>query len=85
MNIFYNSLHYCVVEYGAQNGDAVLCWGGYEIANKDSRREIFLYGLLASQFREEANKLMTAESTEEEVDEFLGQFDGLMSQPVVLH
>jgi hypothetical protein len=40
---------------------------------------------MAAQFREHVRKLIEEEPTLDEVDEFLGQFDSLMTQPVVLH
>ncbi|KMY86604.1 hypothetical protein BUMB_03557c [Candidatus Paraburkholderia calva] len=59
--------------------------GGYEIVDKNTQREIFIDGALAAKFREHVQKLIEEEPSLEDVDEFLGQFDIWMTQPVVLH
>jgi hypothetical protein len=59
--------------------------GGYEIVDKNTQREIFIDGALAAKFREHVQQLISEEPSLEDVDEFLGQFDILMNQPVVLH
>jgi hypothetical protein len=79
--MIYNSPNYCVVEFAPQAGNA----GGYEIVDKNTQREIFIDGAMAAHFREHVRKLIEEEPTLDEVDEFLGQFDSLMNQPVVLH
>lgn len=84
MNMIYNSAHYYVFEYGAQTGHDTLSCGAYEIADKPARREVLLYGALACRFREQASQLAATEATQDEIDEFLGQFDGLMAQSVML-
>jgi hypothetical protein len=83
--MIYNSPNYCVVEFPAQDGHLALKAGGYEIVDKNMRREIYIDGALASRFRENVQKLIQQEPTVDEVDEFLGQFGSLMNQPVVLH
>jgi hypothetical protein len=40
---------------------------------------------MAARFRENVQKLIEEEPSLDEVDEFLGQFDSLMHQPVILH
>ncbi|GAB3625702.1 hypothetical protein PTE30175_04373 [Pandoraea terrae] len=85
MLMIYNSPNYCVVEFAADNGTHALSAGGYEIVDKTAGREIFLDGTLARQFREEVQKLIASEPSEDEVDEFLAQFDSFMTSPVVLH
>ncbi|MCG5077323.1 MULTISPECIES: DUF3567 domain-containing protein [Paraburkholderia] len=85
MQMIYNSPNYCVVEFPPQDGHVAMCSGGYEIVDKNARREIFIDGAMAARFREDVQKLMDEEQSLDEVDEFLGQFDSLMQQPVVLH
>ena len=85
MQMIYNSPNYCVVEFPPQDGHSAMRSGGYEIVDKNARREIFIDGVMAARFREDVQKLMDAEQGLDEVDEFLGQFDSLMQQPVVLH
>ncbi|CAG9219549.1 conserved hypothetical protein [Paraburkholderia tropica] len=85
MQMIYNSPNYCVVEFPPQDGHVAMRSGGYEIVDKNSRREIFIDGAMAARFREDVQKLMDEDQSLDEVDEFLGQFDSLMQQPVVLH
>jgi hypothetical protein len=83
--MIYNSSNYCVVEFPAQDGHMALKAGGYEIVDKNMQREIYIDGPLAARFREHVQQLIAQQPTLDEVDEFLGQFDSLMHQPVVLH
>ncbi len=85
MQMIYNSDNYYVVEFGAEMQDGVQYAGGYEIVGKHLKREIFLGGKLAEHFREDVRRLIESEPTEEEVDDFLGRFDTVMLQPVVVH
>ena len=85
MQMIYNSANYCVVEFPPQEGQLAMKSGGYEIVDKNMQREIFIDGAMAARFREHVQKLIAGEPTLDEVDEFLGQFDSLMHQPVVLH
>ncbi|MBN3855423.1 MULTISPECIES: DUF3567 domain-containing protein [unclassified Paraburkholderia] len=85
MQMIYNSPNYCVVEFPPQDGHVAMRSGGYEIVDKNARRELFIDGVMAARFREDVQKLMDEEQSLDEVDEFLGQFDSLMQQPVVLH
>jgi hypothetical protein len=81
MNMIYNSPNYCVVEFREMDGH----FGGFEIMDKSSRREIFIDGSLAQQFRAHVQQLIASEPSIEEVDDFLSQFDGMMHQPLTLH
>ena len=85
MQMIYNSPNYCVVEFAPQAGHHLMNAGGYEIVDKNAQREIFIDGELAARFREHVKQLIEDEPSLDEVDEFLGQFDSLMTQPVVLH
>ncbi|PXW29418.1 BTH_I0359 family protein [Paraburkholderia caballeronis] len=85
MQMIYNSPNYCVVEFPPQDGHVAMKSGGYEIVDKNARRELFIDGAMAARFREDVQKLMDTEQSLDEVDEFLGQFDSLMQHPVVLH
>ena len=40
MNVIYNSEQYSVVEFGADDGQDALRFGGYEIMDKPAKREI---------------------------------------------
>ena len=85
MNLIYNSEQYSVVEFGADNGQEALRSGGYEIMDKPGKREIFIGGSLAEAFRKNVQQLIAGEPSMEEVDAFLGNYDAVMSQPVVFH
>jgi hypothetical protein len=85
MNLIYNSEQYSVVEFGADRDLEALRFGGYEIVDKGGKREIFIAGVMAQTFRRDVNRLIAGEPTMEEVDEFLGSYEPLMSQPVLLH
>ena len=85
MNLIYNSEHYSVVEFVAEAGLDVMRFGGYEILDKPAKREIFIAGALAEAFREHVRQLIATEPSIDEIDEFLGSYDALMGQPVILH
>ncbi len=86
MEMIYNSLHYCVVEFSDFDaGGPRPPAGGFEIMDKTLRREIFLRGKDAEQFRHSVKVLIASEPTEEDVDAFLTGYTGLMTTPVALH
>lgn len=85
MNLIYNSDQYSVVEFGADTDSESLRYGGYEIMDKSGKREIFIGGALAAAFRKDVEELIASEPTVEDIDTFLGKYDAIMSQPVVLH
>lgn len=85
MNLIYNSEQYSVVEFGPDRSLEALLFGGYEIVDKGGKREIFIAGVMAQNFRRDVNELIASEPTIEEIDDFLGTYEALMSQPVLLH
>jgi hypothetical protein len=85
MNLIYNSEQYSVVEFGADDGREALRFGGYEIMDKSIKKEIFIGGTLAEAFRKNVEDLIATEPSMEEIDDFLGNYDVLMSQPVIFH
>ncbi|MEB0140789.1 MULTISPECIES: DUF3567 domain-containing protein [unclassified Undibacterium] len=85
MNLIYNSENYSVVEYGADAEHEALRFGGYEITDKSVRREWFIGGPQAVDFRHGVSELIASEPSMEEIDEFLAQYDGYMGQKVYLH
>jgi hypothetical protein len=85
MNLIYNSEQYSVVEFGADRNLEALRFGGYEIVDKGGKRETFIAGVLAQSFRRDVNLLIAGAPSMEEIDEFLGNYESLMSQPVLLH
>lgn len=85
MQMIYNSQQYCVLEFSPMDDKPSLTAGGYEIVDKQMKRELFLNGSLAIHFREGVHKLIESEPSAEEVDDFLANYDGMMQQPVVQH
>ena len=59
--------------------------GGYEIVDKFARKEIYLEGALAQNFREGVEELARGEPTQDQVEEFIGRYTGLPQQPLILH
>ena len=53
--------------------------------DKQTKREIYLAGSLADGFRKGVAELIAQQPSEEEIDDFLSQFDSLMNQPMILH
>jgi hypothetical protein len=85
MNLIYNSEQYSVVEFGIDDGQEALRSGGYEIMDKPGKREIFIGGAMAEMFRENVRILIASEPSIEDIDDFLGKYDAVMSNRVVFH
>lgn len=85
VTMIYDSQHFCVFEFEGPTAGSDRQVGGYEIMDKNLRREIFLGGQDAEVFRRNVQELIEQGPTSDEVDEFLQGFSGLMNQPVVLH
>ena len=77
MNIVYNSQQYHVVEYPGRNG--------YELIAKTLGVGTYLEGQVADAFRQSLERLISEDPTIDSVDEFLGGFEFLMTQPVRFH
>jgi hypothetical protein len=85
MNLIYNSDQYSVVEFGVDSDQEALRSGGYEITDKPGKREIFIGGTMAEIFRENVKNLIASEPSVEDIDDFLGTYDAVMSNRVVYH
>jgi hypothetical protein len=87
MQMLYNSDSFTVVQFapGDDDGDASGRGGGFEIVDKFARREIYLHGDMAAQFRAGVESLMRGSPTEDDFDDFLAGFATLAQQPLVLH
>ncbi len=86
MNMIYNSPNYCVVEFAAFAArDGREETGGFEIMDKNAKREIYLGGTMADSFRKEVSTLIDSEPSTDEIDAYLSRFDAMMQQPLVLH
>ncbi|GHT90076.1 hypothetical protein AGMMS49545_02370 [Betaproteobacteria bacterium] len=78
MNVVYNSPHYSVLSYPAQEG--------FELLDKGARRILFLQGVCAHHFRDAINDIPEKERTEEAIDAFLDDYCvGGEAQPIVFH
>lgn len=85
MQTIYNSPLFCVVEFTGFGTEGQHPAGGFEIMDKTLRREIFLGGKDAENFRSSVHKLIAAEPDAEDLDEFLAAYTGVMTTPVALH
>jgi hypothetical protein len=88
MLMLYNSDNFAVVQFEVERAEgepAAPARGGYEIVDKMSRKEIFIEGALAEQFKAGVQALMETQPSEEELDEYIGRFGALAQQPLVLH
>jgi hypothetical protein len=86
MQMLYNSDNFAVVQFEVSPSETKSTHrGGYEIVDKFARREIFIDGLMALQFKADVEDLIRGEPSEEEVDAFLERFAGMAQQPVILH
>jgi hypothetical protein len=85
MQTIYNSPLFCVVEFTGFGAEGQHPAGGFEIMDKTLRREIFLGGKDAAQFRTNVQALISSETPVEQLDEFLAAYTGVMTTPVVLH
>ena len=85
MQTLYNSPLFCVVEFTDFGAEGEHPAGGFEIMDKTLRREIFLGGRDAAQFRTSVQQLISAEPSAEDLDDFLAAYTGVMTTPVALH
>jgi uncharacterized protein DUF3567 len=77
MNVLYNSDNYYVVEFPGH------C--GVELVDKHRGRGAFLEGAVETKFRASMADLVSQEQGAESVDEFLGHYDALLTNRVILH
>jgi hypothetical protein len=85
MQTIYNSPLFCVVEFTGFGADGQHPAGGFEIMDKTLRREIFLGGRDAEQFRSSVQELIASKPSDEDLDDFLAAYSGVMTTPVALH
>jgi hypothetical protein len=88
MLMVYNSDSFAVVQFdlgGDVAGSSTPRGGGYEIVDKFARKEIFLDGTAAQQFKAAIDALAETSPSEEEFDELIGRYTALAQQPLVLH
>jgi len=89
MMMLYNSDSFAVVQFDLGGGDSAVGGspgrGGYEIVDKFARKEIFLDGPVALQFKAAVDALVRTGPSEEELDELIGGYTTLAQQPLLLH
>jgi hypothetical protein len=93
MQMLYNSENFVVVQFdfpaGAtaeiDGGADTLARGGYEIVDKFARKEIFIEGALAEQFKQGVEALIETSPSEEEMDAYLDGYSSLMQNALVFH
>jgi hypothetical protein len=93
MQMLYNSDNFAVVQFDIESpaapaqvsaGDAFKR-GGYEIVDKFARKEIFIDGAMAEQFKLGVEALIQNAPSEDEIDAYLARYAALAQQPVILH
>ena len=88
MLMLYNSDNFAVVQFdlgGSAEGDATPSRGGFEIVDKFARKEIYLDGSVALQFKAAIDALVQTHPSEEELDDLIGSYTTLAQHPLVLH
>lgn len=93
MQMLYNSDNYVVVEFDlpapadeAADGNADgLSRGGYEIVDKFTRKEIYIEGVMAEQFKEGVEALIESQPSEDDMDDYIARYTSLMQHPLVMH
>ena len=88
MQLLYNSDSFAVLqlEFGqADEAQAELKRGGFEIVDKFARKGIFIEGATAQSFRDGVQALIDTGPTEEAIDDYIAGYTVLAQQPVLLH
>jgi len=76
MNVIYNSPNYHVVEFPGH---------GFEVIAKHAAKGTYLSGEAAARFKEYLTQAAAQDASIETVDEYLGNYDDLMTQPAIYH
>lgn len=77
MNVVYNSDHYSVLSYPAQES--------FELVDKTGHRILYLEGPSAIHFRTAIEEIPEEERDEETIDAFLEDYCAETAQPIVFH
>ena len=77
LNVLYDSQHFYMAEFAGSEG--------IELVDKSAGRGGFLEGDVAHKLRASMEHLFSDDPSTESVDEFLGYFDALLTNPIVLH
>jgi len=85
MQTIYNSPLFYVAEFSDFGAEGQHPAGGFEIIDKTLRREIFLRGKDAEQFRATVRKLAADDPSPDDLDDFLSAYTGAMTTTVAMH
>lgn len=77
MHIVYSSPQYHIIEYPTHNA--------FELVNRGAQQAGVIQGQVADVFRVSLNSLIGEQTTADQIDLFLSQFDGLMAEHTVYH
>lgn len=77
MNVIYNSSHFWVFLYPAEQG--------FELFDKTGRRTLFLHGPEARHFCQALEEIPLAARDEENLDRFLEDYCSGAARPIVFH
>lgn len=77
MNVVYNSDHFSILAYPAQEG--------FEVVDKESSRTLFIQGLVAFRFRQAIDAIPEDERDEETIDDFIEHYCEGFARPIHFH
>ena len=77
MDILYNSDHYSVLFYPAQEG--------FELLDKQASRVLFIRGAVAARFQQAVDAIPDAELDEEAMDDLLASYCAGMAHTIAVH
>lgn len=77
MNMVYNSEHYSILAYPAQEG--------FELVDKEGQRSLFIQGAVAFHFRQAIDAIPEEERDEETIDGFLDDYCEGFARPLRFH
>lgn len=77
MNVIYNSPHFWIVAYPADQG--------VELFDREGLRTLFVQGALARHLRQAMADIPLDENNEENIDAFLDDYCSGTARPIVFH
>jgi hypothetical protein len=77
MNMVYNSEHFSILAYPAQEG--------FELVDKEGGRMLFIRGEVAFRFRQAIDSIPEEERDEETIDEFIENYCKGVASPIRFH
>lgn len=77
MNVVYNSEHYSILAYPAQES--------FELVDKEGNRTLFIQGETAFRFRKAIDSIPEEDREEEVIDDFLEAYCSGMARPITHH